>query len=423
MKTQLRFVNEAAPSVENGVIFGTAAVYNRLSNDLGGFREIIRPGAFDKSLREIKEGLRVVDARIQHEGGMSICGSTANETLELFDDGKALNYRAVTPPTQMGRDLCTMVEKKYLRHSSFAFECSADDLRWDWTQNPPVVEVLNCDLIDVAPCSRPAYDDTTVKVRSMMKPPDEMPRFQPQGTRIEMKEIDGRQVVEFHLLDQVLPNWMRKYDPSLVTSGSIVERLAEYPDAERIDLFINSPGGDVFEGLAIYNTLKEHPAPVHVSVRGLAASAASYIAMAGDHIQMGQGTFLMIHNAMTWMGGNAQELRKQASLLDKVDASIAGIYAQRTGRDVKQFEKWMSAETWFTADDAVTNGLADRIAGADSIATVGTEGKRCRDMKFRNIPATLGGSTEYAMDNPAVDLRALREANLRARRSMHLTRK
>lgn len=413
-KTQLRFVNESAPQFLDGAIRGLAAVYNSLSNDLGGFREIIRPGAFDRSLREIAEGKRVVDARIQHEGGLHVCGSTANGTLKIRSDATGLHYDITPPDTQPGRDLRTLVRDGYLRHSSFAFECSPDNMKWDWTQNPPVVEILDVDLIDVAPCSRPAYDETTVQVRSMMKPPADLPRFTKSGTRVEMKDEGGRKVVEFHLLDAVMPNWMRKYDSTIVTSGSIVERLSEYPDAERIDLFINSPGGDVFEGLAIYNTLKDHPAPVHVSVRGLAASAASYIAMAGDHIQMGAGTFMMIHNAWTWMGGNAQELRKQAALLDKIDSSIAGLYAKRSGRDIKQFEKAMAAETWYTAEDAVTNGLADRVAGADSTATAGVEGKRCRDMKFRNIPAVLGGAGGYTCENPAIDIRVLRDANRRA---------
>ncbi len=412
-KTQLRFCNESIPTMVAGVITGRAAVYNSISNDLGGFREIIKPGAFDRSLREIAAGTRVVDARIQHEGGLHVCGSTANNTLILKNTHSGLDYDIIPPDTTAGRDLKTLVDGKYLRHSSFAFECSTDNMRWDWTQNPPVVEILEVDLIDVAPCSRPAYEDTTVQMRSMMNPPETMPRFAPQGTRVEMKTEGGRKTVEFHLLDAVMPNWMRKYDPSIVTSGSIVEKLAEHPDAERIDLFINSPGGDVFEGLAIYNTLKDHPAPVHVTVQGLAASAASYIAMAGDHIQMGQGTFMMIHNAWTWMGGNAQDLRKQATVLDKIDASIASIYAKRAGSDVKAFQAMMRDETWLSAEDAVAKGMADRVAGAESVATAGLDGKRCRDLKYRNIPAVLGGpGGEYRADK-GVDIRTLREENMR----------
>lgn len=412
-KTQLRFVNEAAPQITGGTIRGVAAVYNRISNDLDGFREVIRPGAFDRSLREIAEGKRTVDARIQHEGGMSVCGSTANGTLRLFSDADGLNYELTPPDTQNGRDLQTMVRDGYLRHSSFAFDCREDQVRWDWTTRPPVVEVLDCDLIDVAPCSRPAYEETTVKVRSMMKPPAEMPRFSESGTRVEMKAEGDRKVVEFHLMDAVMPNWMRKYDPNLVTSGSIIEKLNQYPDAERIDLFINSPGGEVFEGLAIMNVLREHPAPVHVSVRGLAASIAGVIAMAGDHIQMGAGTFLMVHGAWTIAEGNAQEMRNTANLLDKIDGSIADILAKRTGQDVKAVEKWMKVDTWFTAEEAVAAGLADRVAGAESVASAGVEGKRCRDMKFRNIPAALGGSYHEATAEQ-VNVRAMREANERA---------
>lgn len=413
MKTQLRFVNEAAPTVKGKNITGVAAVFNRLSNDLGGFREIIRPGAFDRSLREIAAGTRTVDARTQHQGGLLVCGTTANDTLELWVDENGLNYDIAPPDTAEGDSLRTMVRDKYIRHSSFAFECGKDDMKWDWSQNPPVVEILNCDLIDVAPCSRPAYEETTVKVRSMMKPPVDMPRFSESGTRVEMKAEGDRKVVEFHLMDAVMPNWMRKYDPNLVTSGSIIEKLNQYPDAERIDLFINSPGGEVFEGIAIMNVLKEHPAPVHVSVRGLAASIAGVIAMAGDHIQMGAGTFLMVHGAWTIAQGNAQDMRNTANLLDKIDGSIAGILAKRSGKDAKTVSKWMSTDTWFTAEEAVSAGLADRVAGAESAASAGVEGKRCREMNFRNIPAALGGSYHEATVEQA-NIRAMREANERA---------
>lgn len=401
MRTQLRFVNEAAPTITGNKIGGMAAVFNRVSEDLGGFREIIRPGAFDRSLREIAAGTRHVDARIQHEGGLQVCGSTANGTLKLEVNKEGLWYELTPPDTQAGRDLVTMVRDGYLRHSSFAFDCEEEALRWSWNEKPPLVEVLDLDLIDVAPCSRPAYEEATVALRSLMARKSSTPGPAarsggpeapvPEYSRIEIKNESGGKVVEFHLFDEVLPGWLGRYYPDLVTASSITKTLAEHEDAERIDLYVNSPGGDVFEGVTIFNTLKAHPAPVHVYVQGMAASIAAVIAMAGDHIRMGQGSMLMIHRAWGVTGGTASEMRDMARLLDKIDLSLAGVLATRSGNDLKRVEKWMQDETWFTADEAVASGFADRILSGEYAQATAAHAARCRALGYTRIPATLGG--------------------------------
>jgi ATP-dependent Clp protease, protease subunit len=124
---------------------------------------------------------------------------------------------------------------------------------------------------------------------------------------------------------------------------------------------INSPGGDFFEGLAIYNQLREHPAEVTVQVMGLAASAASIIAMAGDRIEVGQGAFLMIHNAWAMAIGNRHDMRQAADVLEPFDAAMADIYAGRTGYDRKKVADMMDAATWLGAGAAVEAGFADAI--------------------------------------------------------------
>lgn len=121
---------------------------------------------------------------------------------------------------------------------------------------------------------------------------------------------------------------------------------------------INSPGGDMFEGLAIYNLLAEHPATVNVRVMGLAASAASIIAMAGDSIEMGLGSFLMIHNAWGAVIGNRNDMRSAADLFGQFDDAMAGIYAHRTGMEKADVAAMMDAETFMSASDAVKNGFA-----------------------------------------------------------------
>lgn len=125
---------------------------------------------------------------------------------------------------------------------------------------------------------------------------------------------------------------------------------------------INSPGGDVFDGVAIYNALADHDGNVMVTVDGLAASAASFIAMAGDTIRMNRGTQMMIHDASGLCIGNAAEMSEMAGLLNKVSDTIAGIYADRTGVDAADWRERMLAETWYNADEAVTAGLATEMA-------------------------------------------------------------
>lgn len=124
---------------------------------------------------------------------------------------------------------------------------------------------------------------------------------------------------------------------------------------------INSPGGDMFEGIAIFNLLREHPAKVRVEVIGLAASAASIIAMAGDEIVMGLGSFMMIHNAWGVVIGNRHDMRTAATLFDGFDAALADIYEARTGEARAELEKLMDAETFMGPSEAVKKGFADSV--------------------------------------------------------------
>ncbi len=159
-----------------------------------------------------------------------------------------------------------------------------------------------------------------------------------------------------------------------MTAASVASALEEAGDVALIRVHLNSPGGDVFEGMTMLNLLKAHSARVEVLVDGIAASAASFVAMAGDRIVMGEGSMLMIHNPMTIMWGNAAELRKQAEVLDKVAGEMAGIYAKRTGKSEDQARAWMDAETWFTGKEAVEAGLADELVAEENHR--GTEAQR-----------------------------------------------
>lgn len=127
---------------------------------------------------------------------------------------------------------------------------------------------------------------------------------------------------------------------------------------------INSPGGDMFEGIAIYNLLRAYPAKVTVEVLGWAASAASIIAMAGDEIRMGLGSIMMVHNAWGVVIGNRHDMRDSAELFDGFDGAIVDIYEARTGMRRADIEKLMDAETFMGPSEAVKNGFADAVDGA-----------------------------------------------------------
>lgn len=130
--------------------------------------------------------------------------------------------------------------------------------------------------------------------------------------------------------------------------------------ASTIVLDINSPGGDVFDGIAMFNDLVNHPAKIEVRVTGLAASAASIIAMAGDEIAMAPNAFMMIHNAWACGCGNKSDLRAVADILDKIDVALVDTYVDRTGADKSDVVTMMADESWLSASAAVDKGFADK---------------------------------------------------------------
>lgn len=153
-----------------------------------------------------------------------------------------------------------------------------------------------------------------------------------------------------------------------ISASSFTQELAGIT-ASAIDLRINSPGGLVFDSVAIFSALKRHPATVDVHIDGLAASAASFIAMAGDSIEIEKPAKMMIHDAMGIVIGNSQDMAAMATLLNELSDTIAQIYADRSGKPVSQWREAMRAETWYSATDAVKAGLADRVAGDSDTVT------------------------------------------------------
>lgn len=187
---------------------------------------------------------------------------------------------------------------------------------------------------------------------------------------------------------------MSKWDSSLVSASSDDATITIYDSigedggvtakriagalrsigARDVTVSINSPGGDFFEGLAAYNLLREHPHKITVKIVGLAASAASIIAMAGDEIQIAKSGFLMIHNAWVFAIGNRHDLREAADTLDEFDGAMADLYADATGKEKNEVAKLLDAETWMSGQAAVDAGFASSLLPSDEIVDNGSTG-------------------------------------------------
>lgn len=137
--------------------------------------------------------------------------------------------------------------------------------------------------------------------------------------------------------------------------------LEEFKDITTINLHINSLGGDVIEGIAIFNLLKQHPAKVNVYIDGFACSIASVIAMAGDTVYMPKNTMMMIHNCWSYVVGNAQEMRKTADDLDKIMETSIQSYLSKINIDREELTELLDAETWLTAKECYEKGFADEL--------------------------------------------------------------
>jgi ATP-dependent Clp endopeptidase proteolytic subunit ClpP len=178
--------------------------------------------------------------------------------------------------------------------------------------------------------------------------------------------------------------------------------------ANQIDLHVNSPGGLVFDGITIYNLLKQHPANVTTYIDGLAASIASVIALSGNKVIMAENSLMMIHKASGMIMGNSDDMRDFADKLDKVNSSIAATYISKTKKDENEINNLMSAETWMTADEALQMGFVDEISGEADMAACVKFVPEMTKAGFKNIPQTISGDKKIPTAKDAE--KALRDA-------------
>ena len=184
-----------------------------------------------------------------------------------------------------------------------------------------------------------------------------------------------------------------------VTAKGFLAELGALPNDAALDLRLNSPGGSVFDAVAIFNALKRHAGEITVWIDGIAASAASYIAMAGDSVVMPQNAFLMIHDPSGLVMGTAEDMRSTAEALDKVKGSLIQGYAAKSGKSDAEIAALMAAETWLDAQDALALGLIDRIAEPVKLAA------SFDIARFRNAPAELTTAVGETGDEPPEDAR------------------
>lgn len=190
----------------------------------------------------------------------------------------------------------------------------------------------------------------------------------------------GAQTAEIFIYEQIGKDY---WDDSGVGAKQFAQDLKALGDIDKIILRINSPGGSVFEGLAIYNTLNAHSAEKEVHIDGIAASIASVIAMVGDPVIMPENALLMIHDPTGLVMGDAEDMRKMAETLDKVKDSILSAYASKTQLSSAEIAQLMSEETWMSAEEAVHYGFADQIAEPVRIAA------HFNFSMFKNVPNKL----------------------------------
>ncbi|WP_068115244.1 head maturation protease, ClpP-related [Tropicimonas marinistellae] len=198
-----------------------------------------------------------------------------------------------------------------------------------------------------------------------------------------------------------------------VTSKRVASALRAIGEQE-VFVDINSPGGDFFEGVAIYNLLRLHPAKVTVRILGMAASAASVISMAGDSVQIGKAGFVMVHNAWVVAIGNRHDMREAADTLETFDEAMTSVYSDRAGVKASAAARWMDDETWFNGEDAIAAGLADSLLSSDAVGEGGSEARASlvNPARIAEARMTKGGATRTAARQIIKNLKGMPDAAL-----------
>jgi ATP-dependent protease ClpP protease subunit len=192
-----------------------------------------------------------------------------------------------------------------------------------------------------------------------------------------------------------------------ITAKSISRKLndAQLTAGDEIEVHINSPGGDAFEGIAIHNLLKDHPANVTVIIDGVAASAASAIAVAGDKVIIPTNGLVMIHDPVTFAVGGVEDMNKAIAALDAVKKSLVNTYVAKSKQSAEKIASWMKDETWFTGQEAVDAGLADTTQKAKAVAAPADKtSAKAQAHWFKKMPAEFAALVALSVHDSTSNL-------------------
>lgn len=378
-----------------------------------GFYEEIVPGAYTSTIAEDDQRF-LVDHSPYH-----VVSRRSAETLALSQDVRGLAVdSALDTGLSYVADLERNVDNRNITGMSFAFLVRDGGEEWSTervtiegeTYDVDVRRLTDLRVPEVSAVTFPAYDDTDVGLRAedpvravglaLRSRPNAAALFEARSRhRPELARYFEREQVsvtrnappttpteptrdarrrerarasDWYRIEQRAEN---APDPTRSAEVLIYDRIGGWfgveaqefvrdlaaLDVDHITLRINSPGGDVYDGIAILNALRGHPARVTAVVEGLAASAASFIAMAGERVEVWRNAEMMIHEASGIAIGDSTELHAFAERLDRIGDNIASIYALRAGGTAEDWREVMRAETWYTADEAVEAGLADAV--------------------------------------------------------------
>ena len=398
MNKEVRFFDFKELRIDNAEggtkLVGYSAVFNELSPDLGGFREKIAPGAFSDAIES--DDIR---ALFNHDANI-VLGRNKSGTLRLSEDDKGLRMEIDLPDTQAARDLAVSVGRGDISGQSFAFKVLPGGQNVDKQDDGTVIRTITkAQLFDVGPVTYPAYPQTDVAVRSMreagfneilpekdlldIKPGKMAARMKKVYSSMKRSEENNSDWVEIRNENDTGAVEVLIYDTIGIGTTRPVDFVKSLREFKGRDLHvrINSPGGAVFDGAAVYNALRQHDGRVNVDIDGWAASMAGIIAMAGETIRMNQNAFFMVHNASGCCMGDATEMEAEAKLLRQINKSLAQTLSARSGQDLDTVLAMMERETWLSAEEAKDMGFVDEIINSSS-ATL-----RSFDFShFRNVP-------------------------------------
>lgn len=223
------------------------------------------------------------------------------------------------------------------------------------------------------------------------------------GVQSRIVQAEGDDEATVYLYDTIVGDRLTAEYWGGVCAQDFVPQIAAIK-ASKINLRVNSPGGDVFAAQAMCTALKQHSAKITAHIDGIAASAATVIACACDEVIMSTGSMYMIHNAWTFAMGNRHDLQQTVDLMIKIDGQLASQYASKSGKPIDQVTSWMDAETWFTADEALAAGFVNLIA-VDADKNVSASAARVWDLSaYANSAAFCAAAkpadtTAYAADD------------------------